>query len=196
MAGLINLIAGIGFKGSRDKARDTLGRVYEYFLGKFAAAEGKLGASSIRRSVVRVLVEMLEPYAGRVYDPAAARRGVRPVPKFVEAHGGNRTGRLVFGQESNPTTWRLPHMNLAIHGIEANLGPAPADTFLRPQHPDLKADFVLANPPFNVSDYPAHCSAATNVSLSRSARRQRQLRLGSALHPPLVAERYCWTTAA
>ena len=155
MKGLIDLIGNIGFKGSRDKARDTLGRVYEYFLGKFAAAEGKLGGEFYTpRSVVRVLVEMLEPYEGRIYDPACGSGGMFvQSEKFVQAHGGNRTDVSVFGQESNPTTWRLAHMNLAIHGIEANLGPAPADTFLRPQHPDLKADFVLANPPFNVSDY-------------------------------------------
>jgi type I restriction enzyme M protein len=155
MKGLIDLIAGIGFKGSRDKARDTLGRVYEYFLGKFAAAEGKLGGEFYTpRSVVRVLVEMLEPYAGRVYDPACGSGGMFvQSEKFAEAHGGNRTDVSVFGQESNPTTWRLAHMNLAIHGIEANLGPSPADTFLKPHHPDLKADFILANPPFNVSDY-------------------------------------------
>ncbi len=155
MAGLINLIAQIGFKGSREKARDTLGRVYEYFLGKFAAAEGKLGGEFYTpRSVVRVLVEMLEPYAGRVYDPACGSGGMFvQSEKFAEAHGGNKTDVSIFGQESNPTTWRLAHMNLAIHGIEANLGPAPGDTFLRDAHPDLKADFVLANPPFNVSDW-------------------------------------------
>jgi type I restriction enzyme M protein len=158
MAELINLIAGIGFKGPRDKARDTLGRVYEYFLGKFAAAEGKLsGEFYTPRSVVRVLVEMLEPYNGRVYDPACGSGGMFvQSEKFVEAHGGNSTDVSIFGQESNPTTWRLAHMNLAIHGIEANLGPQPADTFLRPQHPDLKADFVLANPPFNDDDYSGH----------------------------------------
>ncbi|MFO1044171.1 MAG: class I SAM-dependent DNA methyltransferase [Planctomycetaceae bacterium] len=155
MKGLIDLIAGIGFKGTRDKARDTLGRVYEYFLGKFAAAEGKLGGEFYTpRSVVRVLVEMLEPYAGRVYDPACGSGGMFvQSEKFVEAHGDKREDISIFGQESNPTTWRLAHMNLAIHGIEANLGPQPADTFLKPQHPDLKADFILANPPFNVSDY-------------------------------------------
>jgi type I restriction enzyme M protein len=155
MAGLINLIAQIGFKGPRKEARDTLGRVYEYFLGKFAAAEGKLGGEFYTpRSVVRVLVEMLEPYAGRVYDPACGSGGMFvQSEKFAEAHGGNKTDVSIFGQESNPTTWRLAHMNLAIHGIEANLGPAPGDTFLRDAHPDLKADFVLANPPFNVSDW-------------------------------------------
>src|SRR3954464_15635383 len=142
---LIDLIAGIGFKGSRGKARDALGRVYEYFLGKFAAAEGKLGGEFYTpRSVVRVLVEVLEPYAGRVYDPCCGSGGMFvQSEKFVEAHGGQKTDVSIFGQESNPTTWRLAHMNLAIHGIEANLGPAPGDTFLRDAHPDLKADFVL-----------------------------------------------------
>ena len=155
MKGLIDLIADVGFKGSRGKARDLLGRVYEYFLGKFAAAEGKLGGEFYTpRSVVRVLVEMLEPYSGRVYDPCCGSGGMFvQSEKFVEAHGGERTDVSIFGQESNPTTWRLAHMNLAIHGIEANLGPTPADTFLRDQHPDLKADFILANPPFNVSDW-------------------------------------------
>ena len=155
MTGLINLIADIGFKGPRGQARDMLGRVYEYFLGKFAAAEGKLGGEFYTpRSVVRVLVEMLEPYAGRIYDPACGSGGMFvQSEKFVEAHGGQRTDVSIFGQESNPTTWRLAHMNLAIHGIEAKLGEQPADTFLRDQHPDLTADFVLANPPFNVSDW-------------------------------------------
>jgi len=155
MTGLIGLIADIGFKGSRKHARDMLGRVYEYFLGKFAAAEGKLGGEFYTpRSVVRVLVEMLEPYEGRIYDPACGSGGMFvQSEKFVEAHGGQRTDVSIFGQESNPTTWRLAHMNLAINGIEAKLGDQPADTFLRDQHPDLKADFVLANPPFNVSDW-------------------------------------------
>ena len=155
MTGLLNLIADIGFKGSRSKARDTLGRVYEYFLGKFAAAEGKLGGEFYTpRSVVRVLVEMLEPYAGRVYDPACGSGGMFvQSEKFVAAHGFRTEELSIFGQESNPMTWRLAHMNLAINGIEANLGPLPTDTFLRDQHPDLKADFVLANPPFNVSTW-------------------------------------------
>jgi type I restriction enzyme M protein len=155
LTSLIGLIADIGFKGSRRHARDVLGRVYEYFLGKFAAAEGKLGGEFYTpRSVVRVLVEMLEPYEGRIYDPACGSGGMFvQSEKFVEAHGGQRTDVSIFGQESNPTTWRLAHMNLAIHGIEAKLGDQPADTFLRDQHPDLKADFILANPPFNVSDW-------------------------------------------
>lgn len=153
--GLIDLIAGIGFKGDRAKARDTLGRVYEYFLGKFAQAEGKLGGEFFTpRSIVRLLVEMLEPYEGRVYDPCCGSAGMFvQSERFVEAHGGQKTDVSIFGQESNPTTWRLAHMNLAIRGIEANLGAQPADTFLRDLHPDLKADYILANPPFNVSDW-------------------------------------------
>ena len=154
MKGLIDLIANIGFKGDRAKARDTLGRVYEYFLGKFAAAEGKLGGEFFTpRSVVRLLVEMLEPYNGRVYDPCCGSGGMFvQSERFVEQHG-NKDEISVYGQESNPTTWRLAHMNLAIRGIEANLGAQPADSFLRNLHPDLKADFILANPPFNISDW-------------------------------------------
>jgi type I restriction enzyme M protein len=155
MKGLIDLIADIGFKGDRAKARDTLGRVYEYFLGKFAQAEGKLGGEFFTpRCIVRLLVEMLEPYEGRVYDPCCGSAGMFvQSERFVEAHGGQKTDISIFGQESNPTTWRLAHMNLAIRGIEANLGSQPADTFLRNLHPDLKADYILANPPFNISDW-------------------------------------------
>lgn len=157
MKGLIDLIAGIGFKGDRAKARDTLGRVYEYFLGKFAQAEGKLGGEFFTpRCIVRLLVEMLEPYNGRVYDPCCGSAGMFvQSERFVAAHGGQTTDISIFGQESNPTTWRLAHMNLAIRGIEANLGAQPADSFLRDLHPDLKADYILANPPFNISDWSA-----------------------------------------
>ena len=155
LKGLIDLIADIGFKGGRAKARDTLGRVYEYFLGKFAQAEGKLGGEFYTpRCIVRLLVEMLEPYEGRVYDPCCGSGGMFvQSERFVEAHGGKKTDISIIGQESNPTTWRLAHMNLAIRSIEANLGSQPADTFLRNLHPDLKADYILANPPFNVSDW-------------------------------------------
>ena len=155
MKGLIDLVADIGFKGDRSKARDTLGRVYEYFLSKFAAAEGKLGGEFFTpRSIVRLMVEMLEPYEGRVYDPCCGSAGMFvQSERFVEAHGGQKTDLSIFGQESNPTTWRLAHMNLAIRGIEANLGSQPADSFLRNLHPDLKADYILANPPFNISDW-------------------------------------------
>jgi type I restriction enzyme M protein len=152
---LIGLVSDIGFRGERDKARDTLGRVYEYFLGKFAAAEGKLGGEFYTpRGVVRLLVEMLEPYDGRVYDPCCGSGGMFvQSERFVRAHGGLKTDISIFGQESNPMTWRLAHMNLAIRGIEANLGQQHADTFLHDLHPDLKADYILANPPFNVSDW-------------------------------------------
>lgn len=152
---LVDLIANVGFKGERAKARDMLGRVYEYFLGKFAQAEGKLGGEFFTpRSIVRLLVEMLEPYEGRVYDPCCGSAGMFvQSERFVEAHGGRKTDISIFGQESNPTTWRLAHMNLALRGIEANLGQEPADTFLRDLHPDLKADYILANPPFNISDW-------------------------------------------
>jgi type I restriction enzyme M protein len=155
MKGLIDLIATIGFHGTHRQARDTLGRVYEYFLGKFAQAEGKLGGEFYTPGcVVRVLVEMLEPYEGRVYDPCCGSGGMFvQSEQFVTAHGGNMRDISIYGQESNPTTWRLAHMNLAIHTIEANLGREPADTFLRDLHPDLKADYILANPPFNVSNW-------------------------------------------
>ena len=155
MKGLIDLIASIGFKDDRAKARDMLGRVYEYFLGKFAQLEGKRGGEFFTpRCIVRLLVEMLEPYEGRVYDPCCGSAGMFvQSERFVEAHGGLKTNISIFGQESNPTTWRLAHMNLAIRGIEANLGPHPADSFLRNLHPDLKADYILANPFFNDSDW-------------------------------------------
>ena len=155
MKGLIDRIAGIGFKADPAEARDALGRAYEYFLSKFAQAEGKLGGEFFTpRCVVRLLVEMLEPYEGRVYDPCCGSAGMFvQSERFVEAHGGQKTDISIFGQESNPTTWRLAHMNLAIRGIEANLGSQPADSFLRDLHPDLKADYVIANPPFNISEW-------------------------------------------
>ena len=155
MKNLIDLIAGIGFKDERSRARDMLGRVYEYFLGRFAQAEGKRGGEFFTpRCIVRLLVEMLEPYEGRVYDPCCGSAGMFVQSgRFVEAHGGTKTNISIFGQESNPTTWRLAHMNLAIRGIEANLGVQAADTFLRDLHPDLKADYILANPFFNDSDW-------------------------------------------
>ena len=164
LGGLIDQIASIAIGTDQAKAKDVLGRVYEYFLGKFAAAEGKLGGEFFTpSSVVRLLVEMIEPYEGRVYDPCCGSGGmfVQSV-RFVESHtsqnGNGRRTRAqrdisIFGQESNPTTWRLAHMNLAIRGIEANLGEQPADSFVRDLHPDLKADYILANPPFNVSDW-------------------------------------------
>ncbi|MBY5775650.1 SAM-dependent DNA methyltransferase [Rhizobium leguminosarum] len=155
LGGLIDQIASIAVGTREAQRKDILGRVYEYFLGKFAAAEGKLGGEFFTpSSIVRLMVEMIEPFEGRVYDPACGSGGMFvQSERFAEAHGGSRRDLSVFGQESNPTTWRLAHMNLAIRGIEANLGEQPADSFTRDLHPDLKADYVLANPPFNISDW-------------------------------------------
>jgi type I restriction enzyme M protein len=143
----------MGDKASRSK--DILGRVYEYFLGQFASAEGKKGGQFYTpQSVVRLLVEMLAPYKGRIYDPCCGSGGMFvQSEKFVEAHGGRLGDISIYGQESNATTRRLAMMNLAIRGIEADLGEEQADTFRRDLHPDLRADFVLANPPFNDSDW-------------------------------------------
>lgn len=153
---LIDLVSGIGLGTREHRAKDTLGRVYEYFLSKFASAEGKGGGEFYTPpSVVRVLVELLEPYRGRVYDPCCGSGGMFVQSlKFIEAHDGRRDAVTIYGQESNPTTWRMARMNLAIRGIEANLGRKHADTFKEDLHPDLRADFILANPPFNVSAWP------------------------------------------
>lgn len=152
---LIDLIGTIGLGDAESRARDILGRVYEYFLGRFASAEGKGGGEFYTpQSAVRILVEMIEPYKGRVYDPCNGTGGMFvQSEKFVEAHGGRKGDISIYGQESNPTTWRLCMMNLAIRGIECNIGPHHADTFRQDLHKDLKADFILANPPFNISDW-------------------------------------------
>jgi len=154
---LVDLIGSIGFTETDDHgADDVLGRVYEYFLGQFAGKEtGKdAGAFYTPRWVVKLLVEMLEPYKGRVYDPAAGSGGMFvQSAEFVKAHGGKRTDISVYGQEYTDTTWKLAKMNLALRGIEADLGPRSADSFTEDLHPDLRADFVIANPPFNVSDW-------------------------------------------
>jgi type I restriction enzyme M protein len=152
---LIDLVGAIGLGDKENKSKDVLGRVYEYFLSKFASAEGKKGGQFYTpRCVVKLLVEMIEPYKGRVYDPCCGSGGMFvQSEKFVEAHGGNITDISIYGQESNHTTWRLAKMNLAIRGIDCNLGPENADSFRRDLHQDLKADFILANPPFNDSDW-------------------------------------------
>jgi type I restriction enzyme M protein len=143
----------VGDKESRSK--DVLGRVYEYFLSKFASAEGKNGGEFYTpTSVVKLLVEMLEPYKGRVYDPCCGSGGMFvQSEKFVEEHQGRLGDIAVYGQESNPTTWRLCKMNLAIRGIDGNIGDHNADTFHNDLHKGLKADYILANPPFNISDW-------------------------------------------
>lgn len=152
---LVDLISTIGFGDDSSKARDLLGQVYEYFLGQFASAEGKKGGQFYTpASIVKTLVAVLNPHHGKVYDPCCGSGGMFvQSEKFIEAHGGKLGDVSIYGQESNPTTWRLAAMNLAIRGIDFNLGKEPADTFLRNQHSDLRADFVMANPPFNISDW-------------------------------------------
>ncbi|WP_394553700.1 type I restriction-modification system subunit M [Agromyces sp. MMS24-JH15] len=154
---LVDIIGSIGFTKSDDHGSDdVLGRVYEYFLGQFAGKEtGKdAGAFYTPRSVVRTLVEMLEPFHGRVYDPACGSGGMFvQSAEFVKAHGGKRSDISVYGQEFTATTWKLAKMNLALRGIDTDLGDKSADSFTQDLHPDLRADFVLANPPFNVSDW-------------------------------------------
>ncbi|MBT9097533.1 SAM-dependent DNA methyltransferase [Methylovulum psychrotolerans] len=156
---LVDLVSQIGFGESADTAknhaRDLLGQVYEYFLGQFASAEGKRGGQFYTpASIVKTLVAVLAPHHGQVYDPCCGSGGMFvQSERFIEAHGGKLGDVSIYGQEANPTTWRLAAMNLAIRGIDFNLGKEPADSFVRDQHPDLRADFVLANPPFNISDW-------------------------------------------
>ena len=142
------------------KSKDILGHVYEYFLGQFALAEGKKGGQYYTpKSIVTLIVEMLQPFKGRVYDPAMGSGGFFvQSEEFIEQHGGKvangKTGQIsVYGQESNPTTWRLAAMNMAIRGIDFNFGGTPGDTLLNDLHPDLRADFVMANPPFNMKEW-------------------------------------------
>ena len=152
---LVDLVSKIGFGDNPAAARDVLGEVYEYFLGMFANAEGKRGGQFYTpASIVKTLVAVLAPHHGKVYDPCCGSGGMFvQSEKFIEAHGGKLGDVAIFGQEANPTTWRLAAMNLAIRGIDFNLGKEPGDTFTRDQHPDLRADFILANPPFNISDW-------------------------------------------
>ncbi|MCL4198384.1 MAG: type I restriction-modification system subunit M [Phycisphaerales bacterium] len=153
---LIDLIGNIGFGGKEDRSKDLLGRVYEYFLSEFASAEGKKGGQFYTpRPVVKLLVNMLAPYKGRIYDPCCGSAGMFvQSEEFIEHHGGRVGDIAVYGQESNYTTWRLAKMNLAIRGIDAKI--THGDSFHNDQHPDLKADFVIANPPFNDSDWNGH----------------------------------------
>ncbi len=150
---LIDLISNIRVGDAESRAKDVLGRVYEYFLSQFASAEGKKGGEFYTpRCVVKLLVDMIEPYKGRVYDPCCGSSGMFvQSEEFIAAHGGKLTDISIFGQESNYTTWRLARMNLAIRGIDGRI--EHGDTFHNDRHPDLKADFILANPPFNISDW-------------------------------------------
>ncbi|WP_345174942.1 class I SAM-dependent DNA methyltransferase [Streptomyces lavendulae] len=158
LAELVDLISDARFGGTEDKlAQDVLGEVYEYFLGNFARAEGKRGGEFYTpQSVVRLIVEILEPYNGRVYDPACGSGGMFvQASKFIEAHRGrgHNADIAVYGQELNERTWRLAKMNLAIHGLDGNLAARWGDTFADDKHPGLKADFIMANPPFNIQDW-------------------------------------------
>lgn len=142
--------------GTKDASeKDMLGRVYEYFLGQFASKDGQKGGEFYTPAcIVRTMVEMIEPYEGRVYDPACGSGGMFVQSlKFIERHQGNVRNLSIFGQEKNPTTWKLAKMNLAIRSIDGDLGKFAADTFHEDLHKDLKADFILANPPFNISDW-------------------------------------------
>jgi len=150
---LINLTSNIGLGDKESRSKDVLGRVYEYFLSQFASAEGKKGGEFYTpRCIVRLLVEMIEPYKKRVYDPCCGSSGMFvQSEEFIKAHGGRIGDISIYGQESNYTTWRLAKMNLAIRGIEGQI--AHGDSFHNDRFPDLKADYILANPPFNVSDW-------------------------------------------
>ena len=152
---LVDLISTIGFGNEVYQGKDLLGRVYEYFLGQFASAEGKKGGQFYTpRSIVDLLVSMLRPMQGRIYDPCCGSGGMFVLSqRFVEAHGGRIDEVSIYGQESNDTTWRLAKMNLAMRNINANLGEGPADTFTKDLHDDMRADFIIANPPFNMSDW-------------------------------------------
>jgi type I restriction enzyme M protein len=150
---LIDLFSNLSLGDEENRSKDVLGRVYEYFLGQFASAEGKKGGEFYTpRCIVRLLVEMLAPSKGRVYDPCCGSGGMFvQSERFIEAHGGRIGDISIYGQESNYTTWRLCKMNLAIRGIDGQI--AHGDTFLNDQFPDLKADYILANPPFNMKDW-------------------------------------------
>ena len=151
---LIDKISEIGFT-EEQKASDLLGEVYEYFLGQFATAEGKKGGQFYTPShIVKILVAVLSPHKGRIYDPCCGSGGMFVQSEdFIKSHGGNVDDVSIYGQESNPTTWRLAAMNLAIRGLSVDLGKTHANTFANDQFPDLKFDFIMANPPFNVSDW-------------------------------------------
>lgn len=150
---LLDLIGNVGFNEPGQNSKDLLGRVYEYFLGMFADAEGKRGGQFYTpESIVKLLVEMLEPYSGRIYDGCCGSGGMFvQSEKFLQAHGGKIGDIAVYGQESNPTTYKLAKMNLAIRGIDAKI--ELGDTFHQDKHKDLKADYIMANPPFNISDW-------------------------------------------
>jgi type I restriction enzyme M protein len=163
LGALVDLVSAIGFGDNPAAARDVLGQVYEYFLGMFASAEGKRGGQFYTpASIVKTLVAILSPHHGKVYDPCCGSGGMFvQSEKFIAAHGGRTGDAAIFGQEANPTTWRLTAMNLAIRGIDFNLGHEPADTFTRNQHTDLRADFILAK------TLPPKCSSSPKSWVTR-----------------------------
>jgi len=149
-----------------DKEEDVVGRVYEYFLGKFAATEGKGGGEYYTpKCVVNLIAEMIEPFKGKIYDPCCGSGGmfVQSI-KFVQNHEGNQKDISIYGQEQTGTTYKLAKMNLAIRGISGNLGDIPADTFFKDQHPDLKADYIMANPPFNLKAWRLNMTLNTRTT--------------------------------
>jgi Type I restriction-modification system methyltransferase subunit len=152
---LIDQFSNIPFEHESLNAKDILGHVYEYFLGQFAMAEGKKGGQYYTpKSIVTLIVEMLEPYKGRVYDPCCGSGGFFvQSEKFIKEHGGKIGQISIYGQESNPTTWRLASMNMAIRGMDFDFGSEPANTYARDLHPDMRADFIMANPPFNMKEW-------------------------------------------
>ncbi|WP_310388550.1 class I SAM-dependent DNA methyltransferase [Roseateles sp.] len=152
LPGLIDEFSKIPFNHGALRAKDILGHIYEYFLGEFSIAAGKRGGEFyMPKSIVSLIVEMLEPFEGRVYDPCCGSGGFFvQSERFVLEHGGKIGQLSIYGQEFNPTTWRLASMNMAIRGLDYDFGKEPASTYTRPQHPDLRADFIMANPPFNM----------------------------------------------
>ena len=152
---LIDLIATIPFVHASLQAKDILGHVYEYFLGQFALAEGKKGGQFYTpKSIVTLIVEMLQPFSGRVYDPAMGSGGFFvQSEQFIKEHGGKLGNVSIYGQEYNHTTWQLAAMNMVIRGLDFNFGKEPANTFTNDQHPDLRADYIMANPPFNMKEW-------------------------------------------
>lgn len=152
---LINLLSEIPFAHESLQAKDILGHVYEYFLGQFALAEGKKGGQFYTpKSIVSLIVEMLQPFAGRVYDPAMGSGGFFvQSEQFIKEHGGRLGNVSIYGQEYNHTTWQLAAMNMVIRGLDFNFGKEPANTFTNDQHPDLRADYIMANPPFNMKEW-------------------------------------------
>jgi type I restriction enzyme M protein len=192
MGSLVETISKIGFGEGASEARDILGRIYEYFIKEFAKAEGHRGGEFFTpRPVARLLVEMLEPYKGRVFDPACGSCGLFvQSADFIAAHGGNPTEISIYGQERNQATWRIGQMNLAIHGLAGEVKYTEGGSLLDDAFPTLKADYVMANPPFNQKEWSTPGDPRRrSVGARRAAGRERELRLDPALCLPHGAGR-------